>query len=474
MQALNVVISLCLIFGFVVNLSRANFSNNRNFGSRNPGRKTSSQIEDLEFILFDGFEHKEFHNVTLVRYRPKKFGQECLSSSYKELTVSTKNPTGIILDVDVHSCFPQTIANAAKNAGFSLLIWPTRFRTPGFHAKSIWLRKANSFSNEISIFEVSKASLETFLPTGNQGLLDFDKISPSKNQLSQNTWFYSQLPMYLLNTAIALQKIKIVLSKFLPHLSKNFRERRISTALAIMMVEFISSLVLIVTQVDFMGQYHIFPYPLWNALLSSLLLFSFITSFMLTNSLLKAEAHVSGVWYKNYRNIALQTVFVSFLCFFSVFVICIGWFLFYNDYLILGSLILFGTFKFCIHALFFTTKKRIVLRIIERNRNSSQKSKHEYFRLLNLINVSNSLFIFEEICILFAGIGFWQGSFEFTLLAVGILCISNSGYGICQVLSLPNVPNNSSNKNKLLTKEHAENENFVNKDVTSASRAHFW
>eukprot|EP00475_Leptophrys_vorax_P005734 TRINITY_DN1345_c0_g2_i1.p1 TRINITY_DN1345_c0_g2~~TRINITY_DN1345_c0_g2_i1.p1 ORF type:complete len:458 (-),score=93.13 TRINITY_DN1345_c0_g2_i1:527-1900(-) len=347
---------------------------------------------------------------------------------------ATENPQALVISKSIEQvCFPEKMAQVAHAKGFSALIWRTAYSTPGYSAKCTW----GSNTAPIPIYEVS--SLSTALEVGVASRV---RLVSGANPFRGISWFGPQIPLLLMMLLINLIKISICVKAFFPVQLRLVNETRHLTAAQIVLLSTIVSGVLCtIHSIDFMGQLHILPLPMWFVSYVWGFLFNFLSTFVLAKAMLSAEAQVRGVQFEKNRSALLNFCFGMFFLVNLTATILLGWDVYYSDSLTLVLNLSFVLFQ-AVVGIHFLLSKRRVLNLLHASVATKENGTIEEFR--NLERMTFFLYLsgffmiaFFLACLIAGFMVITAGSAPAVIYSSLFSSVFNALCGLCQVLSLP-------------------------------------
>jgi hypothetical protein len=389
------------------------------------------ELKDVEFasVLFSSSPSAQFDAISVVWYTPSG-GSECSAST---LSVEANGTQAILIDNSAGvRCFPEVSAKAAAAKGFSAVIWRTKYNHPGYSAQSSWA----SNSAPIPMFEVSSVSSVW----STYGKVTEVNLKPSTNKYSGISWFGPQVPLQLLLGGIELTSFAIC-TRALPAQWKQFQsERTISTGQAVILIEIFYSALVLIELIDWVGQRHILPTPLWLDFLFGSSLLTFFNTFILGKAMFRAEATIQGKEFGKMKNILLNVSFAMFMLAMTISIIFMGWNLYQTDATAAVLPVFFVIFQGIAGFLFMRSKARILkmLKGVQSSQELQSNQKVKDLQRMSQYLYLSAIFMFAYmVSLLLPGYAVIIGSTELMVYSCWLTSLFMSLSGLTQVLSLP-------------------------------------
>jgi hypothetical protein len=380
----------------------------------------------FEAVVYESSPSANFESITLKWYAPASSADLC-SEATMAVQASSNNEALIFSGSDDLRCFPERVAQVAKAKGFSAVIWRNPFSRPGFSASSVW----GANTAPIPIFDVVFSSALQFNVTATV------KLVPMESPYRGMHWFAPQVPLRFLLISLHLVQLFVCTRALIHQIPTVEIPKDLSTAHAILLFGVIGALIEILYNIDFMGQAHFFPLPMWFGLFIWGYVFNFANTFLIAKAILSAEAAVRGLRFERNHNILLNIAFGSFMLVIAVASILLGWDVYYTATITAVLNSLFILFQTIVGVHFILTQRR-VLKILKEN----AKNRDDAIETIkNLERMSFFMFISG-----FFMIAFCLSSMTpvFNLQSVQVIVISalvanvfNALTGLAQIFSLP-------------------------------------
>eukprot|EP00475_Leptophrys_vorax_P005731 TRINITY_DN1345_c0_g1_i3.p1 TRINITY_DN1345_c0_g1~~TRINITY_DN1345_c0_g1_i3.p1 ORF type:complete len:431 (-),score=76.62 TRINITY_DN1345_c0_g1_i3:750-2042(-) len=376
--------------------------------------------------------HISFDNISVFWYAPDSSLDVCSPESMK--AIATEHPQALAFSTTIGMmCFPEKIAEVAQARGFSALIWRTTFSTPGYTAESIW----GSNSAPIPIFEVSYR-----LDALQVGVTSRVRLESETNPFQGFSWLGPQIFLLLVMLVVNVLKIAICTRAFFPvQLRQAMSNRSLTAAQIVLLSITVSGLLCTIHSVDFMGQVHIFPLPVWFFAHMWGYLFNFLSTFVLAKAMMSAEATFRGVQFEKSHSVVLNISFGMFFSLSLTATVLLGCDVFYADAINLPLNLSWISFQVIVGVHFLLSKRR-VLKLLHESAATKEKSTTEDVRNLERMSFFLYLsgvfmigfFLSSVIVVLVVAI---MGSTTAMIYSALFSSIFNALSGLCQVLSLP-------------------------------------
>eukprot|EP00475_Leptophrys_vorax_P037029 TRINITY_DN63331_c0_g1_i1.p1 TRINITY_DN63331_c0_g1~~TRINITY_DN63331_c0_g1_i1.p1 ORF type:complete len:461 (+),score=86.81 TRINITY_DN63331_c0_g1_i1:174-1556(+) len=373
-----------------------------------------------------------FDNVSVFWYAPDSSAEICHSETMK--AIATEYPQVLAFSTTINlMCFPEKIAVAAQARGFSAVIWRTPLATPGYTAKCSW----GSNSAPIPIFDVSSRS-----DALQARVTSRIHLVSATNPIQGFSWFGPQIFLLLIMLLVNGVKITVSARAFFPvQLRQVMQSRSVTTAQIVLLSTIVSGVMSTMHSVDFMGQVHVFPLPVWFIAYMWGFLFNFLSTFVLAKALLNAEAAVRGVQFEKSRSVVLNISFAMFFALSLIATILLGFDVFYTDVITLPLNASMFLFQAIVGGHFLLSKRRVLILLqasVAVKENSTIDNVHDLERMSFFLFLSGafmlSYFLSNIIVTLLVKS---LGSTAAVIYGALFSSIFNSLSGLCQVLSLP-------------------------------------
>jgi hypothetical protein len=316
--------------------------------------------------------------------------------------------------------------------GFSAIIWRTKYNHPGLLAKSSWA----SNSAPIPMFEVSALS-----PVWNTyGQVTEVNLHGSANHYSGISWFGPQIPLLLLVAAVELTNLLICLRAMPAQWKQIKTDRNISAAQAILFIEAFGSSLILIELIDFMGQRHVLPMPVWLDFVFGASLLTFLSTFILGKAMFRAEVAIRGEEFGKKTSICLNVTFGLFLVSMIIAIVFMGWAMYQTDASAAIIPVFFVIFQGIAGVHFLRSKSRILklLTTVQSTQefHASQRTK-DLQRMSFYLYFSAFFMLAYMVFLLLPGYAIIVGSTELMIYAGICTALFKSLSALSQLLSLP-------------------------------------
>jgi hypothetical protein len=377
-------------------------------------------------------------NVSIHWLLPATPRSECYAST---LGASARRNNGsefvaLAVVTDFTYCFPQDMAKAAAENGFSMLIVPTIFNYPGYWTLTTWIRD----ETPIPIMEVSIRNevIQTFAFT--KANITFDK-----NPYRTWRWLGPQIPALMIVFGVSALKLSICLPIVIAEIlldPPQFLTKLVSTH-AILMTETIASAASMLSVFDFAGQLHIFSCPLWFGFLMTTNLLTYAGTHISLLNVLEAEAMLEGRGkLPTKKRRFLNSIFGAFVGMNMCCFILIGWLILYHPLFPAIQGLSFFFFELIIGIMFVRKKHKIIklVRLYGTERVSGLlliEQKSEIDRMTYFLALGGFLMLGYVASVPVSSIGVYLGSPEIFTCSLLVGETLTTLIGLSHLLALP-------------------------------------
>eukprot|EP00475_Leptophrys_vorax_P040753 TRINITY_DN7611_c0_g1_i1.p1 TRINITY_DN7611_c0_g1~~TRINITY_DN7611_c0_g1_i1.p1 ORF type:complete len:457 (-),score=117.69 TRINITY_DN7611_c0_g1_i1:199-1569(-) len=387
---------------------------------------------EFESVLFGSSPVGSFDNISIVWYHPSSRGAECHSDTFEVSASASDGPQAvIIIPYTERYCFKEKIAQAAKAKGFAAVIWRSMWTPPGWAAFSSW----GSNTAPIPMFEVLSSVLQ---PEMSYTL----NLYPTPSKFSGISWMGPQIPLLFILAILSLLKAGLCSRALATHFISSSRPiHELSVGQSVLMIEVASSLFSLLCVVDFMGQLHILPIPVWFNVIQGSFLLTNTNTFLLAKAMLAAEATIRHQNFEWKRKCFLNFVLALLISSNGVLDVLISWELFYTS---AAMSVVSGSVVICqgvLAAYFLMSRKKIMNLLHNTSHRDNVSNSTEQVRNLNRMSlymyIAGFFLLANVVTQFMPAVGALVGSTAVTIFATLVALIFNSLAGLSQVLSLP-------------------------------------
>jgi hypothetical protein len=387
-----------------------------------------SELAGIKFeaVVYKASPSKSFENISLLWYAPNNPADLC-SEATMAVQATNNNQALIFSGSDELRCLPEKVAQVAMAKGFAAIIWRDFYARPGYIASSVWA----SNTAPIPIYDVIFSSAFQFNVTTSV------KLIPMENPYSGGHWFAPQIPLRILLVSLYLIELVICVRALASQLRTIQTPKELSTAHGILMFGICGAVVEILFNIDFMGQSHIFPLPLWAGLYTWGYVLNFLNTFLIAKSILAAEATVRGLRFARSHNILLNIAFGLLVLVNAIATILLGWVVYYNSAMTSLLSLLFLLFQSVvgIHFLFTQTRVLKILKENAKNRGDAVETVKNLQRMSFFMYISG--FFMLAFCVVSLAPAISLSSVQTLVMSTAAASIFNALTALAQILSLP-------------------------------------
>eukprot|EP00475_Leptophrys_vorax_P011913 TRINITY_DN1837_c0_g1_i7.p1 TRINITY_DN1837_c0_g1~~TRINITY_DN1837_c0_g1_i7.p1 ORF type:complete len:335 (+),score=72.30 TRINITY_DN1837_c0_g1_i7:448-1452(+) len=288
------------------------------------------------------------------------------------------------------------------------------------------------------MFEVS-----TYSSALQPGITTQVSLVARANYFASMTWVGPQIPWLILIEALALVKLAMCTRALMlqfPVIRAIRRLKDVTAAQGVLLLEVLSSGYTVIHVVDFVGQFHLLPLPIWFNLMMWSYLFTVTSTFILAKAMLSAEAMVRHEKFERKRSILLNLIFGAFFLINSVVNVLVGCEVYFTVTVVAISTVSLILFQIVLATHFLVAKRRMLnlLSIGVMSRDVVQLDQVKNLRRMSFyMYISGFLILGYLLSMVVPAVGNSLGSIEIVIYSNFFAVIFNSLTGLSQVLSLP-------------------------------------
>lgn len=233
-----------------------------------PGSTDVDFVPSALFKSFKGNKKDADRTNILVHYLDNDHGDACSSTNIRSkvgITVGDSDLVALAIDRTLN-CYPEEVAKAAKEAGYTMVISQSPFYAVGFQASQLW--KSNSAP--IPVMEINNEVVVKDLH------LAYVNISRSESILVRSD---NEAVLYALSASVAILGFIQVIKAFDRISGISIRPFHLNTRGTACILQFFSGIFRVIYAVDLVGSAHRFNFVFFRILLSLGMIFVFSTIF---------------------------------------------------------------------------------------------------------------------------------------------------------------------------------------------------